>query len=218
MHFSSKQLDLNPSVLLLLLFVLVGSVAGDGNATAGPILSRSKRLAIFDGRNSIFKFIAGLAFPVKQQDVVQSLWGFINYQSQYTPSPVPIYWWSFWNTTAFVSTARDWRKDVQSRFIQDKTRIWLYDVVEMGLESLGDRNAVACLLKSICEVSQRPFMHNHIFGEILNAMLVPSLDNVPEKYLHARNAGKAGANCSKTYSGCSKKLWNKLIQMAKIII
>nr|ADD31624.1 RT06580p [Drosophila melanogaster] len=164
------------------------------------------------------QIVAGLAFPIKQADTVQSVWGFVNYQAQYVPSPVPIYWWSFWNTSTFLSTAREWRKGIRSRVFQDETRVWLYDVVETGLERLGDRNAGACLLKCICEISQRPFMHNSIFGEILNAVLVPSLDNVPEKYLHARNAGKAGANCRKTYSDCSKAFWNKLIQMARITI
>ncbi|XP_037732809.1 uncharacterized protein LOC119563469 [Drosophila subpulchrella] len=218
MHSSGKQLNLNPSAILLL-FVLVGSAGGDGDATSTSALSlsRSKRLAIFNGSGTN-KIVAGLAFPIKQADTLQSVWGFVNYQAQYVPSPVPIYWWSFWNTSTFVTTAREWRKQVQTRVFQDETRIWLYDVVETGLERFGDRNAGACLLKSICEISQRPFMHGSIFGEILNAVLVPSLDNVPEKYLVARNAGKAGANCWKTYSDCSKKIWNKLIRMAKIKI
>ncbi|KAI8044069.1 uncharacterized protein LOC128253854 [Drosophila gunungcola] len=214
MHSSGKQLDRNPCAVLLL-FVLVGSVAGDGNDTSGSSLSRSKRFAIFNGQGTN-KIVIGLAFPVKQEDTVRSVVGFINYQAQYVPSPIPIYWWSFWNTSTFVTTARKWRQNIQSRVFQDKTRIWLYDVVETGLERLGDRNAGACLLRSICEISQRPLMHSNIFSELINAVLVPSLDNVPEKYLHARNAGKAGANCWKTYSECSKKFWKSLIQMAKI--
>ncbi|XP_017117287.1 uncharacterized protein LOC108139176 [Drosophila elegans] len=213
---SGKQLHLNPCAVLLL-FVLVGSVAGDGNDTSGLSLSRSKRFAIFNGQGTN-KIVIGLAFPVKQEDTVRSVVGFINYQAQYVPSPIPIYWWSFWNTSTFVTTAREWRQNIQSRVFQDKTRIWLYDVVETGLERLGDRNAGACLLRSICEISQRPLMHSNIFSELLNAVLVPSLDNVPEKYLHARDAGKAGANCWKTYSDCSKKFWKRLIQMAKISI
>ncbi|XP_039494159.1 uncharacterized protein LOC120453488 [Drosophila santomea] len=221
MHSSGKQFQPSPScILLLLLFVLAASIAGDGNAgnaSSGLGHSRSKRLAIFNGQGTN-KLVGGLAFPIKQTDTVQSVWGFVNYQAQYVPSPIPIYWWSFWNTSAFVSTAREWRKAIHSRVAQDETRVWLYDVVETGLERFADRNAGACLLKSICEISQRPFMHNHIFGEILNAVLVPSLDNVPEKYLHARNAGKAGANCRKTYSDCSKELWHKLMQMARITI
>ncbi|XP_016952153.1 uncharacterized protein LOC108025971 [Drosophila biarmipes] len=221
MHSSGKQLLLNPSVVVLLLLVLVGSAAGDGSATSTSTsalsLSRSKRLAIFNGSGTN-KIVAGLAYPIKQADEVQSVWGFVNYQAQYVPSPVPIYWWSFWNTSTFVTTTREWRQHVQSRLLQDETRMWLYDVVETGLERFGDRNAGSCLLKSICEIAQRPFVHSNIFGEVLNAALVPSLDNVPEKYLLARNAGKAGANCWKTYSDCSRKMWNKLIRMAKIKI
>ncbi|XP_017046714.1 uncharacterized protein LOC108091844 [Drosophila ficusphila] len=213
MHSSGKQLQPSPFAVLLL-FVIAVSSAGDGSATSGGSLSRSKRFAIFNGSGTN-KIVFGLAFPIKQQDTLQSVWGFINYQAQYVPAPVPIYWWSFWNTSTFVTTAREWRKNAQSRIRQDETRIWLYDVVETGLERFGDRNAGACLLRSICEISQRPFVHSSIFSEILNAMLVPSLDNVPEKYLHARDAGKAGANCRKTFNDCSKKLWNKLMQMAK---
>jgi len=80
------------------------------------------------------QIVAGLAFPIKQADTVQSVWGFVNYQAQYVPSPVPIYWWSFWNTSTFLSTAREWRKGIRSRVFQDETRVWLYDVVETGLE------------------------------------------------------------------------------------
>lgn len=80
------------------------------------------------------QIVAGLAFPIKQEDTVQSVWGFINYQAQYMPTPVPIFWWTFWNTSTFVSTARQWRKEVQQVLLQDETRAWLYDVVENGLE------------------------------------------------------------------------------------
>ncbi|XP_020810860.1 uncharacterized protein LOC110186150 [Drosophila serrata] len=187
----------------------------NGNSGSSFSLSRQKRLAIFNGSGTN-KIVAGIAFPIKQEDTVQSVWGFINYQAQYVPTPIPLYWWSFWNTTTFVSTARHWQEEVQQVLFQDETRVWLYDVVETGLERFAGHNAGVCLLRIICEISQRPFQRSNIFSEILNAVFVPSFNNIPEKYLHARDAGKAGADCTRTYTECSKKLWNKLIRLTKI--
>ncbi|KAH8246816.1 hypothetical protein KR032_000510 [Drosophila birchii] len=245
MHSSGKQLALNPVIaqlpflLLLLPFFLLLVVVGpaEGNSSSTSSLSRQKRLAIFNGSGTnkvwwpsihrvwhseglivLSQIVVGIAFPIKQEDTVQSVWGFLNYQAQYVPTPVPLYWWSFWNTTTFVSTARHWRKEVQQVLLQDETRVWLYDVVETGLERFAGHKAGVCLLRIICEISQRPFQRSNIFSEILNAVFVPSFDNVPEKYLHARDAGKAGADCRKTYTECSKNLWTKLIQLAQITI
>ncbi|KAH8268703.1 hypothetical protein KR026_012158 [Drosophila bipectinata] len=215
MHSSSKQLALH----LFLLFVGSCSPAKkpfQSNGTSvQSSLSRSKRVAIFNGSGTN-KIVTGLAYPVKEADPVESLWGFINYQAQYVPSPIPIYWWSFWNTSTFVSTAREWHKDIKIQWRQDETRFWLYDIIETGLERIGGKHGSACLLRSICEICQRPFQHNNMFGEILNAVLIPRIDNVPERYLQARDSGKAGADCRKTYYECTKELWCKLTKMTKI--
>ncbi|EDV34021.1 uncharacterized protein Dana_GF20749 [Drosophila ananassae] len=217
MHSSSKQLALH----LFLLFVGSCSPAKkpyQSNGTpvqSGLSLNRSKRVAIFNGSGTN-KIVCGLAYPIKEADPVESLWGFINYQAQYVPSPIPIYWWSFWNTSTFVSTARTWQKDIKIQLRRDGTRIWLYDIIETGLERFGGKHGGACLLRSICEISQRPFQHNNMFGEILNAVLIPQIDNVPGKYLQARDAGNAGADCTKTYFDCTKKLWCKLTKMTKM--
>ncbi|XP_034664516.1 uncharacterized protein LOC117898916 [Drosophila subobscura] len=177
-------------------------------------LSRSKRVAIFDGQG-VVKFVPSLAYPVKQVDKEQSFWWFFNFQCQWIPTTIPLYWWSFWNTTAFVSTAREWRKDMQTKLLHDEARAWVYDAIETGMEQLDAKNGGACLLRSICEISQRPFQNSNIFSEILNAVLVPTLDNVSDKYLHARDAGLAGADCRRTYSECSPLLWTLVTNMAK---
>ncbi|KAH8278412.1 hypothetical protein KR018_002870 [Drosophila ironensis] len=218
MHSSGKQLVLH----FLFLFMASSHEAlsphdSDANPSSGLILSRSKRVIIFDGAGTV-KMVGGLAYPIKEADPVESVWGFINYQAQYVPSPVPIYWWSYWNTSTFVSTAREGRKDVQQQLRQDETRLWLYDIIETGLERFGGHHGSVCLLRSICEMSQNPFEHSNIFSELLNAVLIPTLDNVPGKYLHARDAGKAGANCWKTFDDCSQKLWLRIIKMTKIAI
>ncbi|KAH8384165.1 hypothetical protein KR009_012332 [Drosophila setifemur] len=223
MHSTSKQLALKPSIALhiLVFFVACCSAAkgpypsNGGNPASSSKLSRSKRVAIFDGSGTN-KIVAGLAFPIKQEDTVQSVWGFINYQAQYVPSPVPIFWWTYWNTSTFVSTAREWQKDMKGYLRHDETRLWVYDLIETGLEQLVGHHGGVCLLKSICEISQRPFEPSNIFSEILNAILVPPFDNVPAKYLYARDAGRAGADCWKTYKDCSTKLWTKIPHIPNI--
>lgn len=75
-----------------------------------------------------------MAHPVKQVDKDQSFWFFYNLQNQYIPTTIPIYWWSFWNTTSFVSTARELRRGMQATLHRDDTRSWFYDAIETGME------------------------------------------------------------------------------------
>ncbi|XP_022209947.2 uncharacterized protein LOC111065826 [Drosophila obscura] len=225
MHSGTKKLNLKvpvaqmlPLRLLLLLLVAVDGCSG-ANSLFTPAgdhrLSRSKRVAIFNGQG-VLKFVCGIAYPIPQASTQLSVWGFVNYQNQFTPAPVPIYWWSFWNTSAFQSVPREYRQDMQTQLRHDETRTWLYDVIETGLEQLDGVNGGVCLLRSICEISQRPFQQSNLFSEILNAVLVPPLDNVAGKYLLARDGGRAGADCRRTYSDCSHKLWSRLRHIAKI--
>ncbi|KAH8385920.1 hypothetical protein KR200_006762 [Drosophila serrata] len=193
------------------------SVDESGNSTrlgqSDTPLSRSKR-ALFNGQG-VVKLVPSLAYPVKQVDKEQSFWWFFNFQCQWVPTTIPIYWWSFWNTTAFVSTAREWRKDMKLKLTHDEARSWVYNAIELGMEQLDSEYGATCLLRSICEISQKPFQNSNIFSEIVNAVLVPSLDNVAEKYLHARDAGRGGADCERTYSDCNPLLWILVTNMAK---
>ncbi|XP_016952245.1 uncharacterized protein LOC108026061 [Drosophila biarmipes] len=185
----------------------------NSNSSFTP-LSRSKRVAIYNGQG-IVKFVPSLAYPIKQTDKEQSFWWFVNVQGQWIPTTVPLYWWSFWNTTAFVSTAREWRKDMQAKVLHDEARSWVYNAIEIGMEQLDGAYGGVCLLRSICEIAQKPFQNSNIFSEIVNAVLVPSLDNVGIKYLHARDAGRGGADCERTYSDCNPLLWTLVKNMAK---
>ncbi|XP_016987994.1 uncharacterized protein LOC108050709 [Drosophila rhopaloa] len=142
----------------------------NSNSSFTP-LSRSKRVAIYDGQG-IVKLVPSLAYPVKQTDKEQSFWWFFNLQGQWVPTTVPLYWWSFWNTTAFVSTAREWRKDMQLKLTHDEARTWVYNAIEVGMEQLDGVYGGVCLLRSICEIAQKPFQNSNIFSEIVNAVLV----------------------------------------------
>lgn len=42
------------------------------------------------------------------------------------------------------------------------------------------------------------------------------MDNVSQKYLDARDAGRNGADCLKTYNECSTKVWDWLTHVTKI--
>ncbi|XP_026836695.1 uncharacterized protein LOC6554838 isoform X2 [Drosophila erecta] len=103
-----------------------------GNSSLAS-LRRSKRVAIYNGQG-VVKLVPSLAYPVKQTDKTQSFWWFINVQGQWIPTTIPLYWWSFWNTTTFVSTAREWRKDMQSKVLHDEARTWVYNAIEVGME------------------------------------------------------------------------------------
>lgn len=83
--------------------------------------------------DSFLQFVASIAHPVKQVEKEQSFWFFYNLQNQYIPTNIPIYWWSFWNTTTFVSTARQLRKGMQATLHRDDTRSWVYDAIEVGM-------------------------------------------------------------------------------------
>ncbi|XP_032584047.1 uncharacterized protein LOC6574096 [Drosophila mojavensis] len=198
-----------------------GSDLTSGSANLSQIspsakLSRAKRVAIYNGQG-VVKFVVSIAHPVKQVEKEQSFWFFYNLQSQYIPTTVPIFWWSFWNTTTFVSTARQLRKNMQATLHRDDTRSWVYDVIETGMAALdGSERGANCLLRSICEISQLPFENSNIFSEIANAILIPTADNVAEKYINARDAGRAGADCHKTYKDCSRKTWNWLTNFNKL--
>ncbi|ALC47290.1 CG17784 [Drosophila busckii] len=215
-----------PSLLLLLLLA-VSFVAGNthslqpsGNVNGSlpqPVkLSRAKRVAIFNGQG-VVKFVASVAHPVKLPNKNHNFWFFYNLQNQYVPTTIPIYWWSFWNTTTFVSTARELRKDLQATLHRDETRSWLYDAIEIGMQQVaGSELGAVCLLRGICEISQLPFENSNVFSEMLNALLIPTVHNVAEKYLNARDAGRAGADCLRTYKDCSPKVWSWLAHVTKM--
>ncbi|EDW83395.2 uncharacterized protein Dwil_GK19121 [Drosophila willistoni] len=193
---------------VVFLYILLGL----GKLCISTSLKRSKRVALFDGQG-VNKFVMGFAYPVPQEDKQQSFWAFVNYQHQYQPANAPIWWWSFWNTSTFVSTAREW----QNSLYTDESRSWIYDVIETGLEQLNlGGDSKTCLLRGICEISQLPFQNDDIFTEIFNAVLIPTLDNVADRYLHARNAGRAGADCIRTFNQCDLKTWHWLSKVVKM--
>lgn len=67
-------------------------------------------------------------------DKKRSLNYFYNFQIQYPPPTIPLYWWSFYNTTTFVArTGRRKRfKDSVMQF--DKSRSLIYDFIATILE------------------------------------------------------------------------------------
>lgn len=79
------------------------------------------------------QFVVSIAHPIKLIEKEHSFWFFYNLQSQYIPTTIPLYWWSFWNTTTFVSTARQLRKGMHATLHRDDTRRWVYDTIEAGM-------------------------------------------------------------------------------------
>lgn len=84
---------------------------------------------------------------------------------------------------------------------EDKTRILFYNFLEILLNRNGI-NGKECICRTICEINFSPLKHNGIFGEILDVVFMPGKEKLPIDYMHAKEAGIAGADCLTLYSKC----------------
>ncbi|XP_075164447.1 uncharacterized protein LOC142237016 [Haematobia irritans] len=171
-------------------------------------LKRSKRLLTYDDFG-VVKLVLGTTFPIILADKMRSLNVFCNLQMQYTPPPVPLYWWSLYNTTTFAARKQ---RSIESLKQLDNSRQQIYEF----MESIFDRK---CLLKIICEISHIPMseidhlnggnrMHvdedfgRSIYHRLINEIFTPNMANVGQHYLDAKAAGSSGENCGKLYPQC----------------
>ncbi|XP_055838220.1 uncharacterized protein LOC129906455 isoform X2 [Episyrphus balteatus] len=151
---------------------------------------------------------------------------------QYSPPIVPVYWWTyFYKSTAWSHihgrTIHDRHKKStcnakyicnenpyldlywnfahrnygQLEFFYDKSRLALYKAIETILECRGFPGK-ACLIRSICEVSRRPFYERNSLPRILNAIFIPLTKNTDHKFVHAKHLGSHGLICKKIYWNC----------------
>ncbi|TMW48675.1 hypothetical protein DOY81_006264 [Sarcophaga bullata] len=190
--------------------------------------ARIKRFLIFDG-GGVVKLVIGTSFPITLADKKRSLSYFYNFQMQYVPPPIPLFWWSLYNTSTFPARKHTQKRSTTTELQYDSSRVMLYKFIEAFLQDSGVFDG-ECLLRIICEMSSAPlvedfllpeyndqeiFHHNNIadhivedngrniYHALVNLIFIPPFySNIDERYLTARNAGRNGANCSQTYGEC----------------
>ncbi|CAG2069256.1 unnamed protein product [Timema podura] len=66
----------------------------------------------------------------------------------------------------------------------------------------------ACVLRTICEVSELPLQHNGLVGELIHAIFTPGYASIKEDYMEedyatAESNGRLpDAGCHQKYTGC----------------
>ncbi|XP_067619955.1 uncharacterized protein [Eurosta solidaginis] len=196
-----------------------------GNSIKG----RNKRVIIFSG-GGVVKFVVGVSFPIDLGDKQRSLSHFYNLQGQFPPPMRPTYWWNYFNSSSFAARRQQrkqnnyTREKLHHRLKHDVSRELIYTAIEQIYERNG-LSGESCLLQAICEVSQLPFHvpriwenHlGHLWHAILNAVLIPTLQNVDIKYLHAGQAGRFGADCRQAFRECPQRVNMWLRNVARTI-
>lgn len=84
---------------------------------------------------------------------------------------------------------------------EDTSRILFYNFLELILNRNGI-NGKECIYRTICEISFSSLKHNGIFGELIDVVFMPGKEKLPIDYVHAKEAGIAGAGCLSLYSKC----------------
>ncbi|XP_053948805.1 uncharacterized protein LOC128857188 [Anastrepha ludens] len=189
-----------------------------GTAVEQLLKRRSKRIIIFSG-GGVTKLVVGVSFPIALADKQRSLGHYYNLQVQYPQITTPLYWWNYFNSSAFAARHQqrrqinDPREKLHQRLKQDVSRQFIYAAIEQIYERHGIPGE-SCLLQAICQVSQLPFhipriwQNNlgHLWHALLNAILIPTVPNVAMKYLHASQAGRFGVDCEQAFRECPQRV------------
>ncbi|XP_058988258.1 uncharacterized protein LOC109613498 [Musca domestica] len=150
---------------------------------------------------------------------MRSLNVFYNFQMQYTPPPIPLYWWSLYNTSTFVARKQ---RSIERLRQSDNSRSQFYDFMD-AMFHRTDNSSGDCLLKVICELARAPLSEDviqrqqddlptaddgddygrSIFHGLINTIFTPYFPNVSERYVDAAKAGANGAGCDELYGECS---------------
>lgn len=144
----------------------------------------------------MLKLVLGLLIPANLK-VVKINWAW-NLQAQYRISDQLILKSTHWNGRSLEQQKKTWENKEIS---EDTTRILFYNFLEIILNRNGI-NGKECIFRTICEISFSPLKHNGIFGELLDVVFMPGKEKLPIDYMHAKEAGIAGADCLSLYSKC----------------
>ncbi|KAF0304879.1 hypothetical protein FJT64_023386 [Amphibalanus amphitrite] len=100
----------------------------------------------------------------------------------------------------------------QKRMVRDKNAV--YKSVSGIFSRLG-LEGKSCLLKTICEITGSPLLHDGLIGELLNMALIPShtVDGAPDEldeYREAERLGASGRSCQAAFSQCPVSLFKQM--------
>ena len=67
-------------------------------------------------------------------DKKRSLSYFYNFQMQYVPPPIPLFWWSLYNTSTFPARKYAQKRSTARALQYDSSRVMLYKFIEAFLQ------------------------------------------------------------------------------------
>uniref|UniRef100_A0A182VEV7 Uncharacterized protein n=1 Tax=Anopheles merus TaxID=30066 RepID=A0A182VEV7_ANOME len=216
------------SLLLVLLLLLVNRTVqashcieptgGAGsNATAPPAVhhNRDRRYVLsFPINGGVAKVIFGFVAPVRFHHMLKrSLNLGINVQANYRilpniifPHPESVWKNRYDGGAGYVDSGRRQLYALLEKFLgrtEEKKEEEEEEEEEEERDGTKAPGARACLLRTICEIADRPLTHNGMVGEILDVVFSPGdSDDLPEQYKMARRYGANGVDCARLYAEC----------------
>ena len=236
-------------VLLLLLLVnhtvqashCIEATGGAGsNATAPPAVhhNRDRRYVLsFPINGGVAKVIFGFVAPVRFHHMLKrSLNLGINVQANYRilpnvifPHPESVWKNRYDGGAGYVDSGRRQLYGLLEKFL-GRTEEKEEEEEEEERDGTKAPSARACLLRTICEIADRPLTHNGMVGEILDVVFrygriemwvegrtllqcvcvcffffrssPGDSDDLPEQYKMARRYGANGVDCARLYAEC----------------
>lgn len=126
---------------------------------------RQKRYLIF-ANGGINKLVGGFSYPIDLGDKkpwrqMNCAW---NFQAQYSPPTMPLYWWDKWDGRNLMQARRMY--DDFGTYVEDQSSKFVYLAIEMFLDRRGV-NGRECLMKAFCENAQA----YDEFNSVVSAMI-----------------------------------------------
>ncbi|GAB0091546.1 uncharacterized protein DMENIID0001_064010 [Sergentomyia squamirostris] len=166
------------------------------------VLNREKRFLVYP-YGGLTKAVLGFSCPIVFGDnSKRSLLVAYNFQAQYqfpqnatSPLRAPFF-------TGLQRGRRHPQESVSNKASKDDSRKLLYSFLKLTLDRRGI-DGEQCLLRAICEVAQTSFTHNGLFGELIDLIFTPQVDESGPEYNEARTIGLRGGNCQATFGKCA---------------
>ncbi|XP_018575983.1 uncharacterized protein LOC108914620 [Anoplophora glabripennis] len=190
--------------VFLLILTFFATTRGQVMDTSRHVVSRQKRWLIWNEGTNWVQFIFGVGIPLE-----------VNNQAITIGTVMKAFYLLPTNSSSYTSPSINYERKKRS-----ESRWFLYDVLENYLSRYKSLDGKACLLKTICEVSQIPFDEKSgILAEVLHAVLTPSsTEDVSEndtdsEYHAAEKLGKEVANCNSVFPECGTNLLQQFTKL-----
>ncbi|XP_017758797.1 PREDICTED: uncharacterized protein LOC108549791 [Eufriesea mexicana] len=189
---SNRRLEL---LLLMLDLALILRPTGSKspNSELAEILHRPIRSLTFPEESTAGLFFA-LAVPLEEP---------------YKSISIAYFFEATYNLPTNASDENLWLRSGERRSRRSLDRATLYQVVENKFVNYGYQGH-ECLLRAICETSERSLRHNGLIGDILHVIFTPTSsrhERLPQDILQAEVVGRNGS-CSKYRPQCPVGLFD----------